>query len=42
MIASYKCKETRKLKAEGTSRKFRAIERAALRKLGYAGCRGQS
>ncbi|NMA21727.1 MAG: excinuclease ABC subunit A [Lentisphaerae bacterium] len=33
MIASYKCKETQKLKAEGSSRKFRAIERIALRKL---------
>ena len=33
MIADYKCKETRKLKAEGTSRKFRSIERVALRKL---------
>ena len=33
MIASYKCKETLKLKAEGSSRKFKAIERIALRKL---------
>lgn len=33
MIADYKCKETRQLKAEGKSRKFRAIERLALRKL---------
>lgn len=33
MIASFKCKETQYLKAEGSSRKFRAIEQAALRKL---------
>ena len=33
MIASYKCKETLKLKAEGSSRKFKVIERIALRKL---------
>ena len=33
MIASYKCKETLKLKMEGASRKFKAIERIALRKL---------
>ena len=33
MIADYKCKETQRLKAEGRSRKFRAIERLALRKL---------
>ena len=33
MIASYKCKETLKLKVEGASRKFKAIERIALRKL---------
>ena len=33
MIVSYKCKETQKLKAEGSSRKFRSIERVALRKL---------
>lgn len=33
MIASFKCKETQYLKAEGSSRQFRAIERAALRKL---------
>ena len=35
MIASYKCKETQKLKAEGSSRKFRAIERM-LAETGYA------
>ena len=33
MIASYKCKDTRNLKAEGTCRRFRLIERVALRKL---------
>ena len=33
MIASYKCKDTRNLKKEGTSRRFRLIERVALRKL---------
>lgn len=33
MIVNYKCKETQKLKAEGSSRKFRSIERVALRKL---------
>ena len=33
MIADYRCKETRKLKAEGSSRKLRSIERVALRKL---------
>ncbi len=33
MIADYKCDETRKLMAEGTSRRFHAIERVALRKL---------
>lgn len=33
MIASYKCKETMRLKAEGSSRKFKAIEQIALRKL---------
>lgn len=33
MIKSFKCKETRKLKAEGASRKFHSIERIALRKL---------
>ncbi len=33
MIASYKCKETEKLKLTGKSKKFRAIERVALRKL---------
>ena len=30
---SYKCSETKKLKEEGTSRKFSTIERVALRKL---------
>ena len=33
MIASFKCKETMRLKATGSSRKFRSIERVALRKL---------
>ena len=33
MIADFKCKETERLMAEGTSRRFRFIERVALRKL---------
>lgn len=33
MIISYKCKETKQLKACGQSRKFKAFERIALRKL---------
>ena len=33
MIKSYKCRETEQLKATGESRKFRAFERIALRKL---------
>jgi len=33
MIKSYKCKDTEKLKATGESKTFKAIERAALRKL---------
>ena len=33
MIRTYKCKETRSLKATGTSRRFNAFERIALRKL---------
>lgn len=33
MIKSYKCKETEKLKATGASRKFKTLERVALRKL---------
>ena len=33
MIVDFKCKETPRLKEEGTSRKFRAIERVAMRKL---------
>lgn len=33
MIYNYKCKETEKLKATGKSRKFKSIERVALRKL---------
>ncbi len=33
MIKSYKCKETLKLKSTGKSKKFKAFERLALRKL---------
>ena len=33
MIKSYKCADTRDLKATGESRRFKSIERAALRKL---------
>ena len=33
MIRTYKCKETRSLKATGASRRFKAFERIALRKL---------
>ena len=33
MIKSYKCKETQSLKMTGTSRKFKAFECIALRKL---------
>ncbi|MDQ0291890.1 type II toxin-antitoxin system RelE/ParE family toxin [Oligosphaera ethanolica] len=33
MIKSYKCRETQHLKETGESRRFRAFERIALRKL---------
>ena len=33
MIKSFKCKDTFNLMANGTSRRFKAIERIALRKL---------
>ena len=33
MIKSFKCKETEQLKASGRSRRFKAFERIALRKL---------
>jgi proteic killer suppression protein len=33
MIVNYKCADTKKLKEEGTCRKFQTIERVALRKL---------
>ena len=33
MIKSYKCRDTQNLKATGVSRRFKAFERVALRKL---------
>ena len=33
MIKSYKCRDTQNLKATGISRRFKAFERVALRKL---------
>ncbi len=33
MIKSYKCRDTERLKAAGTSRLFKSFERVALRKL---------
>ncbi|MBO4345413.1 MAG: type II toxin-antitoxin system RelE/ParE family toxin [Victivallales bacterium] len=33
MIVDFKCKETQRLKSEGTSKRFHSIERVALRKL---------